>query len=83
MQRLTWRGGAMQAKSDEAAFDPICGKRVDPVGAQALEYKKRKYFFCSGRCKERFERQAERHRIHDLARMGALFAQQKVRWGVA
>src|ERR671927_208280 len=73
----------MQAKHDDASFDPICGKRVDPAGAQAVEYKKRKYFFCSDRCKERFERQAERHRVQDLARMGALFANQKVRWGVA
>jgi YHS domain-containing protein len=73
----------MQAKHDDASFDPICGKRVDPGGAQAVEYKKRKYFFCSDRCKERFERQAERHRVQDLARMGALFANQKVRWGVA
>jgi YHS domain-containing protein len=74
---------AMQTKGDDASFDPICGKRVDPVGAQAVEYKKRKYFFCSGRCRERFERQAERHRVQDLARLGALFARQKVRWGLA
>jgi YHS domain-containing protein len=74
---------AMQTKGDDTNFDPICGKRVDPLAAQTLEYKKRKYFFCSGRCRERFERQAERHRVHDLARMGALFAHQKVRWGVA
>ncbi len=73
----------MQPKRDDTAFDPICGKRVDPTGAQAVEYKKRKYFFCSGGCKERFERQAERHRVQDLARRGALFANQKVRWGVA
>jgi YHS domain-containing protein len=73
----------MQAKGDELAFDPICGRRVDPSGSQAVEYGKRKYFFCSMRCKERFERQAERHRLQDLARMGALFANQKVRWGVA
>jgi YHS domain-containing protein len=71
----------MQTKDD--IFDPICGKAVDPIGAQGLEYKKRRYFFCSGRCKERFERQAERRRLQDLARMGALFANQKVRWGVA
>ena len=74
----------MQAKSDDTSrFDPICGRRVDPAGAQAVEYKKRKYFFCSERCKERFEHQAERSRVQDLARMGALFANQKVRWGVA
>ena len=73
----------MQPKHDDASFDPICGRRVDPAGAQALEYKKRKYFFCSDRCRARFEHQAERHRMHDLARLGMLFAKQKVRWGVA
>ncbi len=74
----------MQPNStDDLTFDPICGKPVDPRGSQAVEYKKRKYFFCSGHCKERFERQAERHRVQDLARMGALFQNQKVRWGVA
>jgi YHS domain-containing protein len=73
----------MQAKGSETVFDPICGKRVDPSGSHALEYRKRKYFFCSDDCKARFERQAERHRVRDLARMGALFANQKVRWGVA
>jgi len=74
----------MRTKGDDATFDPICGKRVEPVGcSQAVEYKLRRYFFCSGSCKERFERQAERHRVHDLARMGALFTHQQVRWGVA
>jgi YHS domain-containing protein len=73
----------MQTNSDDLAFDPICGRRVDPTGSPAVEYKKRKYFFCSGGCRERFERHAERHRVQDLARMGALFQRQKVRWGVA
>jgi YHS domain-containing protein len=73
----------MQTKGGDTAFDPICGKRVDPAGSQNVEYKRRKYFFCSGHCKERFEHQAERHRVQDLARMGALFANQKVRWGLA
>jgi YHS domain-containing protein len=65
------------------AHDPICGRAVDPTGAAHTEYKKRRYYFCSPRCKERFERQAERHRLQELARMGALFAHSKVRWGVA
>jgi YHS domain-containing protein len=74
----------MQAKHDsDSSFDPICGKRVDPSDSQAVEYKKRKYFFCSPRCRERFQRQAERHRVQDLARMGVLFTSQKVRWGLA
>ena len=73
----------MQAKGDEAMLDPICGKPVRPGSSHRFEYKKRTYFFCSDDCRERFERQAERLRIKDLARMGALFAHQKVRWGLA
>ncbi len=73
----------MHPTANDATFDPMCGKRVDPSASQTVEYKRRTYFFCSGRCKERFERQAERHRVQDLARMGALFAGAKVRWGVA
>ena len=73
----------MQTKRDEALFDPICGKPVDPSSSHAVEYKKRTYYFCSGQCKERFEHRAERQRMRDLARLGALFAHRKVRWGVA
>jgi YHS domain-containing protein len=76
-----WR--RMRAKADEAVFDPICGDPVSPGASLAVEYRKRKYFFCSEHCKERFEHQAERTRMKDLARMGALFANEKVRWGVA
>ncbi len=65
------------------ANDPICGREVDPEGAASTEYKKRRYYFCSPRCKERFERHAEKLRLQELARMGALFANAKVRWGVA
>jgi YHS domain-containing protein len=67
----------------EHQHDPVCGREVDPSEAPASEYKKRRYYFCSPRCKERFERQAERLRLQELARMGALFQHAKVRWGVA
>ena len=73
----------MQTKRDDLTYDPICGRAVDPAGSQAVEYRRRSYFFCSSRCRKRFERQAERRRIRDLARMGALFAHEKVRWGLA
>ena len=69
--------------SVEHAHDPICGKEVDTSAASSTEYKKRRYYFCSARCKKQFERQAERLRLQELARIGALFAHQKVRWGVA
>lgn len=65
------------------SIDPVCGKTVAEPGAGSFEYKRRTYFFCSPRCRERFERQAERLHLGELARMGALFADKKARWGVA
>jgi Cu+-exporting ATPase len=43
------------------ATDPVCGMRVDPRTAKhRFAYKGRDYFFCSGRCRERFEAESER-----------------------
>ena len=67
------------------AYDPICGVRVESggEGVPSSEYKKRRYFFCSDKCKVEFERAAERIRMQEAARAGALFTQGKVRWGLA
>lgn len=65
------------------AIDPICGKPVLQEEAESLEYKRRRYWFCSGACRGRFERDAERIRVGELARLGTLFAEKKVHWGVA
>jgi YHS domain-containing protein len=65
------------------SIDPICGKPVVEAEADSFEYKRKTYFFCSRRCRGRFERQAERMRVAELAKMGALFAEQKAHWGVA
>jgi YHS domain-containing protein len=67
------------------AYDPICGVRVDggAEGVPSSEYKKRRYFFCSEKCRQEFERAAERIRMQEAARAGALFTQGKVRWGLA
>ena len=65
------------------SIDPICGKPVVENDGESLEYKRRTYFFCSARCRGRFERQAERIHVSELAQMGALFAKTKARWGVA
>ncbi len=73
----------MLSEGDDTTFDPICGNRVDPRSAHALEYRRHRYVFCSKECKERFERQIERHRVHDLARLGTLFSHQKAHWGLA
>jgi YHS domain-containing protein len=66
------------------SYDPICGVRVDSgASGPCAVYKKRRYFFCSDRCKHEFERAAERIRMQEAARAGALFTHGKVRWGLA
>ncbi|MEA2941837.1 MAG: P-type Cu+ transporter, partial [Bradyrhizobium sp.] len=43
------------------ATDPVCGMRVDPRTAKhRLAYKGQGYFFCSGRCRERFEAEPDK-----------------------
>ena len=50
------------------AYDPICGVRVESgEGVPSSEYKKRRYFFCSDKCKHEFERAAERIRMQEAA----------------
>jgi YHS domain-containing protein len=66
------------------SIDPICGKPVVDEDAASCEYKRKTYYFCSERCRGRFERQAERIHVAELARMGALFTEpRKPHWGVA
>jgi YHS domain-containing protein len=65
------------------AIDPICGKPVVEEDADSFEYKRKTYYFCSPRCRGKFERQAERIHVGELAKMGALFAEKRPRWGVA
>ena len=65
-------------------LDPVCGKHVEtPECRPSTEYKKRRYFFCSEHCRSAFEKQAERFRMNDLARAGALLTPGRVRWGIA
>ncbi len=68
------------------ARDPICGKTVQTLFARTYEYKGRKYHFCSEGCRHRFEEKAERRRVSELAKLGALFqvgGGEKLRWGQA
>jgi YHS domain-containing protein len=66
------------------SYDPICGAAVESSDrAPCTEYKKRRYFFCSEKCKREFERAAERIRLQEAARAGALFTHGKVKWGLA
>ena len=66
------------------SYDPICGVKVaEGAEAPTSEYKKRCYFFCSHKCKSEFDRAAERIRMQEVARAGALFSQGRVRWALA
>ena len=41
--------------------DPVCGMDVDPATAEhKADYKGETYYFCSGRCRERFVAEPER-----------------------
>ena len=74
----------MKGTTQKRQLDPVCGKHLEaPEGRPSTEYKKRRYFFCSERCRSAFERQAERFRMNDLARAGALLTPGRVRWGIA
>lgn len=65
-------------------YDPICGKQVSTTDrAPHTEYKRRKYYFCSAKCKAAFGKEAERIRLHELAKVGALLSSGRVRWGMA
>jgi YHS domain-containing protein len=83
------RGGGRHVNSGDSrtkgrSYDPICGVPVESSDATpSSEYKKRRYFFCSQKCKHEFERAAERIRMQEAARAGALFSHGKVKWGLA
>src|ERR1700716_2766645 len=51
--------GGQHGHSEEAAgtvIDPVCGMKVDPATAKhRFTYRGRDYFFCSARCRTRFE----------------------------
>src|ERR1700691_4524982 len=54
-------GDADKAVPAAAAIDPVCGMRVDPATARhRTTYQSKDYFFCSGRCRERFEAEPEK-----------------------
>ena len=55
-------GGKHGSKDDgDFAIDPVCGMRVNREGARhRFAYRGEEYFFCSGRCRERFAAEPER-----------------------
>jgi P-type Cu+ transporter len=53
--------GVADKAAVDAAIDPVCGMRVDPATARhRTTHKGQDYFFCSGRCRERFEAEPEK-----------------------
>jgi Cu+-exporting ATPase len=56
--------GGKHGEDDTAAvsaIDPVCGMRVDPVTAKhRFSHKGQAYFFCSARCRTRFEAEPEK-----------------------
>ena len=79
-----WNVNSGDSRTKGRSYDPICGVPVESGDrTPSSEYKKRRYFFCSERCKHEFERAAERIRMQEAARAGALFTHGKVKWGLA
>lgn len=49
------------AAAIDPAIDPVCGMRVDPATAKhRFSYQGQEYFFCSARCRGRFEAEPEK-----------------------
>src|ERR1700733_2812293 len=71
-------GGGDQALGATVAIDPVCGMKVDSATAKhRLSYRDQDYFFCSGRCRERFEADPEKFLAprapEPAARAGAIY----------
>ena len=55
------RGDADKTPAAATVIDPVCGMRVDPLTAKhRTTHQGQDYFFCSGRCRERFEAESEK-----------------------
>lgn len=54
-------GDADKATTAASSIDPVCGMAVDPATAKhRFSYKGQDYFFCSARCRARFEAEPEK-----------------------
>jgi Cu+-exporting ATPase len=54
-------GDQDKATAAALAIDPVCGMRVDPSAAKhRFSYKAQDHFFCSARCRGRFEAEPEK-----------------------
>jgi YHS domain-containing protein len=76
--------GDSKGSTGRGPYDPICGKALSvEQQAHSVEYKKRRYYFCSSRCRSAFCARTEKFRITELMRAGALLSPGRVRWGLA
>ncbi|MGE5483738.1 MAG: YHS domain-containing protein [Ignavibacteriales bacterium] len=51
--------------------DPVCHMEVDPdKAAGEAEHQGKKYYFCSPRCRETFEREPAKYTGGDMSREG-------------
>jgi YHS domain-containing protein len=66
-------------------FDPICGRRFGrgKVASYTAEYRRRRYYFCSARCRAAFEKHLQQFRLGEMAKVGALLSPGRVSWGIA
>ena len=56
-----WTSGNSQRKAD-MAIDPVCGMNVSiDKAAPTSKYKGMTYYFCSVKCKERFDNEPEKY----------------------
>jgi Cu+-exporting ATPase len=54
--------GDADKATETLAIDPVCGMKVNPATAKhRLAQQGQDYFFCSGRCRERFEAEPEKY----------------------
>jgi Cu+-exporting ATPase len=54
--------GAMTMKNTTAVKDPVCGMDIETATAAGrTEYKGQTYYFCSSKCKEKFDLNAEQY----------------------
>jgi len=53
----------MAFKSVFEETDPVCGKKIDTslVCPFVVDYKGKKYYFCSPECRRKFEADPEKH----------------------
>jgi YHS domain-containing protein len=75
--------GKPKQETGELRRDPVCGRWMEPsIGYLSAEYKKKRYYFCSEKCRSAFHHKTERFRMNELAQAGSLLTPGRVRWGL-